>query len=230
MPNQHVTAQGAFGPLPTATPSPTGTPGPSPTPVPSPTPSPTPRPWNNPFPDVSDTAWYIQAVEYVCVRGLMNGYANGTFGPQDSLSRAQFAQILYNREGRPTPGQGKEGPFQDVKPGRWYAQAVHWAGAEGIVTGYGQGMFGPNDPITREQLAVMLWRYGGSPLPEKTGLDYPDADKISAYAWQALCWASEQEILLGRPGKIADPQGTTTRAEAAQMLQRYFEKAEAKAR
>lgn len=223
MPDSSVIAQAEFVPVPSESPKPDETPKPgeSPEPDDTPKPSPSPRPWKNPFPDVPDTAWYIKAVEYVCVNGLMSGYDNGKFGPNNNLSRGQFAQIIYSKEGRPTPGKNK---FSDVKSGQWYANAVNWAAAEGIVSGYGNGLFGPNDPITREQFAVMLWRYAGSPAPEKTDLDYQDKKKVSAYAHKALCWATEQGVISGKPGKILDPKGKTTRAEAAQMLKRYFEK------
>ena len=213
MPGRSVTVQAEFVPVSSGSPKPDETPRPSPS----------SKPWENPFPDVSDTEWYAKAVEYVCINGLMSGYANGKFGPNDNLSRGQFAQIIYNRESRPTPGGSK---FSDVKTGQWYANAVNWAAAEGIVAGYGSGLFGPNDPITREQLAVMLWRYAGSPAPEKTDLDYQDKNRISSYAHKALCWAAELGIISGKPGKILDPKGKATRAEAAQMLKRYFEKTE----
>ncbi len=214
MPGRNVTVKGEFAPVQAATPTPV------PTPTPTPTPSPSPRPWENPFPDVSDTEWYIEAIEFVCKQGLMAGYANGKFGPNDSLSRAQFAQLLYNKEGRPSGSV--TGKFTDVAPEQWYAGAISWAASKGIVGGYGNGKFGPNDPITREQLAAMLWRYAGSPEPANTTLEYKDADKASSYARQALCWATEKGIVGGKPGKILDPKGEATRAEAAQMVMKYI--------
>lgn len=216
MPGRDVTVKGEFVLAQAATP----TPVPTPTPTPVPTPSPSPKPWENPFPDVSDTEWYIEAIEFVCKQGLMAGYANGKFGPNDSLSRAQFAQLLYNKEGRPSGSV--TGKFTDVAPEQWYAGAISWAASKGIVGGYGNGKFGPNDPITREQLAAMLWRYAGSPEPANTTLEYKDADKASSYARQALCWATEKGIVGGKPGKILDPKGEATRAEAAQMVMKYI--------
>lgn len=220
MPGRNVTVKGEFAPVQAATPTPVPTPTPTPTPTPVPTPSPSPKPWENPFPDVSDTEWYIEAIEFVCKQGLMAGYANGKFGPNDSLSRAQFAQLLYNKEGRPSGSV--TGKFTDVAPEQWYAGAISWAASKGIVGGYGNGKFGPNDPITREQLAAMLWRYAGSPEPANTTLEYKDADKASSYARQALCWATEKGIVGGKPGKILDPKGEATRAEAAQMVMKYI--------
>ncbi len=182
------------------------------------TPGPSPKPWENPFPDVKDSEWYIKAVEFVYTNGLMSGYANGRFGPNDTLTRAQFAQIIYNKEGRP---QAEGGKFSDVTTG-WYADAVNWAAAEGIVAGIGGGKFAPDRPITRQDLAVMLWRYAGRSEPGKNELDFNDSDRVSGYAWKALCWASENGIVSGRGNGVLDPKGNATRAEAAQMVMKYL--------
>ena len=146
----------------------------------------------------------------------MGGYGNGLFGPNDTLTRAQFAQILYNKEGRPAVTGG--GIFTDVAPGAWCAPAITWAAERGIVGGYGNGMFGPNDNITREQLAVMLWRYAGSPAATNKELHFNDADEASGYALEALRWAVENGVMSGKGGGSLDPKGLATRAEAAQML------------
>lgn len=212
MPSRDVTIKADFVPIQAATPSPS--------PSASPTPSPSPDAWRNPFPDVSNTGWYIKAVEYVCTNGLMTGYSNGKFGPNNTLTRAQFAQIIYNKEGRPQADSGK---FTDVTTG-WYADAVNWAAAEGIVAGVGGGKFAPDRPITRQDLAVMLWRYAGNPEPRKNALDFSDAGKVSGYAWKALCWANENGIVNGQGNGILDPRGKATRAQAAQMLMNHFEK------
>ncbi len=223
MPGRDVTVKAGFVPIQTPTPSPGPTDSPSPTPTGSPSPPPTtspsqsPEPWKNPFPDVSDTGWYIKAVEFVCKNGLMSGYANGRFGPNDSLTRAQFAQIIYNNEGRPKSGSGR---FSDVTTG-WYANAVNWAAAEGIVAGVGGGKFAPDLPITRQDLAVMLWRYAGSPEPRKSELDFSDTGKVSTYAWKALCWAHESGIVSGKGNGVLDPRGNATRAEVAQMVMKF---------
>ena len=168
---------------------------------------------------MSNTDWYIKAVEYVCTNGLMAGYENGKFGPNDTLSRAQLAQIIYNKEGRPKADSGR---FSDVTTA-WYANAVNWAAAEGIVAGVGDGKFAPDQPISRQDLAVMLWRYAGSPDPRKNELDFSDAGKVSEYAWKALCWANENGIVNGKGNRVLDPKGKATRAEAAQMLKNYIE-------
>lgn len=218
MPSRDVTVKAEFAPVQTATPSPGPTGSPSPSPSGSPTLSPSPRPWKNPFPDVKEGQWYIKAIEYVCTNGLMAGYSNGKFGLNDTLTRAQFAQIIYNKEGRPQASGGK---FTDVTTG-WYADAVNWAASEGIVAGVGGGRFAPDQPITRQDLAVMLWRYAGNPEPEKNELDFHDAEKVSGYAWKALCWANEKGIVNGKGGGILDPKGNATRAQAAQMLMKYL--------
>lgn len=221
MPSRNVTVKADFVPAVTPSPEPTESPSPSPSGSPTPTTSPSPSPdaWKNPFPDVSNTGWYIKAIEYVCTNGLMAGYSNGKFGPNDTLTRAQFAQIIYNKEGRP---QAESGKFTDVTTG-WYANAVNWAAAEGIVAGVGGGKFAPDQPISRQDLAVMLWRYAGSPEPRKNELDFSDAGKVSEYAWKALCWANENGIVNGKGNRVLDPKGKATRAEAAQMLKNYIE-------
>ncbi len=178
--------------------------------------------WVNPFSDVAGDAWYYDAVRYASENGLMGGYGNGMFGPNDNLSRAQFAQILFNKEGRPVVNYLLR--YNDVADGAWYTEAIRWATSRGIVGGYGNGMFGPNDNITREQLAVMLWRYAGSPAATDKELHFTDADKASGYALEALRWAVENGIINGKSGGILDPQGLATRAEAAQILKNFLGK------
>ncbi len=179
--------------------------------------------WLNPFTDLDETAWYYEAVKFVQQNGLMNGYGGGRFAPHYDLSRSQLAQILFNKEGRPSTETG--GDFSDIDSGDWYAEAVTWAAENGIVSGYGNGAFGPNDPITREQLAVMLWRYVGSPAANKE-LDFNDEGEISSFALEALRWAVENSVLNGYEDGRLGPQGQATRAEAAQMLKNFVESQE----
>ena len=178
--------------------------------------------WVSPFSDVSEGAWYYDAVRYASENGLMGGYGNGLFGPNDNLSRAQFAQILFNREGRPVVNYLLQ--YGDVASGAWYTEAVRWATSQGIVGGYGNGMFGPNDNITREQLAVMLWRYAGSPAATHKELHFNDTDEISGYALEALRWAVENDIISGYGDGRLGPQGLATRAQTAQMLMNFLKK------
>ena len=177
--------------------------------------------WVNPFLDVSTIAWYYNAVRFASQSDLMNGVTVTQFAPDANLSRAQLAQILYNKEGTPAVSGGS--PFTDVAAGTWYTNAVAWASAEGIVDGYGDGRFGPNDNITREQLAVMLWRYAEEPVAS-VELIFSDTSQISSFARPAICWAVENGILNGKGGNILDPKGFATRAEIAQMLKNYLDK------
>ncbi len=178
-------------------------------------------PWVNPYTDVDSEAWYYEAVAFVSAKGWMGGYGDTHFGPGAQLSRAQLAQILYNQA--ETPATSGSSDFSDVERGAWYHSAICWAVEQGIVGGYGDGRFGPDDPITREQLAVMLWRGAGQPTPPNLLLTFPDADQASGYALDALRWAVEQGVLSGKNSGLLDPQGQATRAEAAQMLRNLFQ-------
>ena len=174
--------------------------------------------------DVDTSAWYHEAVDYVLVNGLMSGYGNGVFGPNDHLSRAQLCQILYNKEGRPAVTGSSV--FIDITDGAWYSGAVTWAAENGIVDGYGNGLFGPEDNITREQLAAILYRYARAKgydvsVGEDTNiLSYTDALEISEYAIPAMQWACGAGIIQGNGGYL-NPQGDATRAEIATMLMRF---------
>lgn len=176
--------------------------------------------WSNPFRDVAEGTWYYDAVRFAYQNSLMSGTSANTFAPNTRLSRAMLAQILYNKEGKPQGIDGKD--FPDVAAGTWYANAVKWAGAQGIVAGYGDGRFGPEDDITREQLATMLWRYDGSQQITDTQLDFRDAGEISSYAKAAMQWAVKNGVIGGKGNKVLDPKGFATRAEVAQILKNYL--------
>ena len=167
------------------------------------------------------SAWYHEAVDFALRNGLMSGYSNGTFVPNGHLSRAMLAQILYNRAGKPAVTGGSV--FADVADGQPYAPAIAWAAANGIISGYGNGLFGPNDNVTREQLAVILWRYAGSPAATAKELHFADADAAGRYAMEALHWAVGNGILNGYGDGRLNPKGLVTRAQAAQMLKNYLE-------
>ena len=115
------------------------------------------------------------------------------------------------------------GGFDDVDSSAWYTEAIRWAAGQGIVGGYGDGTFGPNDPITREQLAVMLWRYVGSPAATGRELDFNDTDEISGFALEAMRWAVENGILNGDGSGELGPKEQATRAQVAQMLKNFIE-------
>ena len=170
------------------------------------------------FADVDADDWYAEAVEYVRDHGIMNGTTATTFNPDGTTSRGQIAAILYRASGSPEVSGGTA--FTDVADAAYYADAVRWASAHGVVTGYGDGTFRPNNPITRQQLAAILWRYAGSPAPEG-GADYADEDTISAYASTAVDWARDTGIISGRDGNRFDPNGRAARAQAAVILHRY---------
>jgi len=176
--------------------------------------------WENPYTDVVET-WYTESVRYVTENGLMTGFGDGKFGPGEELTRAQLAQVLYNREGQ--PDVTVENAFTDVADGAWYSSAVTWAAGNDIVSGYGNGKFGPNDPITREQLAAILWRYAGKPETAGSLDGFTDGGKAGNWAIPALRWAVEQKIISGKGNGILDPKGRATRAEVAAMLMRYCE-------
>ena len=178
------------------------------------------------FTDVAADAWYYDAVDSVCQNGLMSGTSATTFGPDGVLSRAQLCQILYAAQGYPAVTDAS--PFPDVEDGAWYADAVTWAAGQGIVSGYGGGLFGPDDPVTREQLAAILWRFAQArgydvSVGEDTNiLSYADFDQLSEYAVPAMQWACGAGIISGTgDGSTLSPRGEATRAQFAVMLTRF---------
>lgn len=173
------------------------------------------------YSDVETGAWYAEAVEYCTEQGLMsgtgqNGSGQAIFSPETSASRTMVVSVLYQQAGRPAASGSVH--FTDVQAGDWYADAVSWAVGEKIVSGYGNGLFGAEDPLTREQLAAILWHIEGSPTPEGSAGAFQDAAAISAYADDAVTWARDQGIVSGKEGGRFDPQGGTTRAELAAIL------------
>ena len=178
-----------------------------------------------PFIGVHGGGWVYEAVSYAYANGLMDGVGDGLFDPNGEVTRAQLVTILWRLEGEPVVNYAM--PFNDVASGEWYAGAVRWAAGEGIVTGVSATEFAPDDPITREQFAAILWRYAQSKgydvsaSADLTGfLDYV---RISEYALPALQWAVGAGVMSGRGDGILAPQGTATRAEAAAMLMRFVE-------
>lgn len=173
------------------------------------------------FDDIAKTAWYYDAVEFVAEKGLMNGVGNKQFAPDEYITRASIAQILYNSE------ENRDitisNPFDDVIRGSWYEDAVVWAAEQGIVTGFNANTFGPDGLITREQFAVMLWRHAGKPTSNISLDEFTDCDTAGEYAIPALKWAVESEIIKGAGEGILAPLRNATRAETAQMLMRYFQ-------
>ena len=182
----------------------------------------------NPFTDVSEKDWFYSDVMFVYENGLMLGTSKTLFSPHGTATRGMMATILWRMEGSPAP-KGKNS-FTDVEAGKWYADAITWTAENGIFAGYGKDKFGPDDPITREQLAAIFYRYAdykGYDLTVKGNLDkFKDADKITDYAKTAMQWAVDSGLMKGKSGNLLDPQGTATRAEIAAMLHRFIEKYE----
>lgn len=182
----------------------------------------------NPFTDVSEKDWFYGDVMFVYENGLMLGTSKTLFSPHGTATRGMMATILWRMEGSPAP-KGKNS-FTDVEAGKWYADAITWTAENSIFAGYGKDKFGPDDPITREQLAAIFYRYAdykGYDLTVKGNLDkFKDADKITDYAKTAMQWAVGSGLVKGKSGNLLDPQGTATRAEIAAMLHRFIEKYE----
>lgn len=178
------------------------------------------------FNDVSANDWFASAVDYVTGKGMMNGTADNTFSPKANTTRGMVVTVLYRLENQPSTSAAS---FTDVASGAYYANAVAWANANGIVSGYGSGKFGPNDKVTREQLAAILYRYAqykkyDVSVGEDTNiLSYDDAQSISTYAIPAIQWACGAGVVTGKSGSKLDPKGNATRAEVAAMLMRFCE-------
>lgn len=181
-----------------------------------------------PFTDVPEGAWYEDAAAYVYKHGLMAGTSATTFAPDVTTSRAMIATILWRMAGSPVVNYAMN--YTDVAQGQWCSEAIRWAASEGIVGGYGNGLFGTNDPITREQFAAMLYRFAQEQgydvsIGENTNiLSYTDVADLSEYAISAMQWAVGAGIINGTgDGSTLSPQGQATRAQAAVMLMRFCE-------
>ena len=172
------------------------------------------------FADVSPDSWASDAVAFTSAHELFNGTGKTTFSPELTMSRGMLAVVLHNLESNPETAFNDI--FADVGSGAWYAEAVSWAADRGIATGYDNGSFGAADPITREQLAVMLWRYAGSPAADSE-LNFTDAGNTSSWALEAMSWAVENGIINGFGNGILSPGGQATRAQAAQMMKNFME-------
>ena len=180
----------------------------------------------NPFTDVSEKDWFYNDAMFVYKNGLMLGTSKTLFSPHGTVTRGMMATILWRMEGSLAP-KG-ENSFTDVEAGRWYADAITWAAENGIFAGYSMDKFGPDDPVTREQLTAIFYRYAdykGYKLTVTGNLDkFEDADKITDYAKTVMQWAVGNGLIKGKAETLLDPQGTATRAEIAAMLHRFIEK------
>lgn len=181
----------------------------------------------NPFTDVSEKDWFYNDAMFVYKNGLMLGTSKTLFSPHGTVTRGMMATILWRMEGSLAPKD--ENSFTDVEAGMWYADAVTWTTENGIFAGYSKDKFGPDDPITREQLTAIFYRYAdykGYKLTATENLDkFEDADKITDYAKMVMQWAVGNGLIKGKSENLLDPQGTATRAEISAMLHRFIEKA-----
>lgn len=180
----------------------------------------------NKFTDVHENEWFAESVEYVKDKGLMNGITVTTFEPQTSITRGMIVTIIYRLEG--SPEAKSELQFSDVNPTYYYCTPIIWASENGIVNGYSKDTFAPDDEITREQFATILYRYA-----EKKGIDvsdssnavvllsFEDESKISEYAVKALSWANDTGLIKGVTVTTLEPQGKATRAQAATIFMRF---------
>ena len=175
------------------------------------------------FIDIAPDAWYTDAVQYAYDNGLMTGTAEDTFAPNATTTRGMIVAILHRLEGEPA---AQDAGFSDVADGSWYASAVAWAKETGIVNGYSDSTFGPNDAITREQMAAILMNYAeykGQDVTASADLSgYADAEDISSWATDALAWANAEGLINGMSDDELAPQGSATRAQVAAILQRFL--------
>ena len=177
------------------------------------------------FSDMAEDDWYYDAVAYVAENGIMSGTDGSRFSPNGTLTRAMLSQILYAMEDKPAVSGAAT--FSDVAAGAWYADAVNWTAAQGIVAGMGENSFAPDAPVTREQLSLILYgyaRYKGYDTSASVSLSgYADRDSVAVWAADSMGWAVSEGLISGRPGGYLDPAGTATRAEVAQILMNFCE-------
>ncbi len=177
------------------------------------------------FTDIRSTDWFYDAVKYMFDNELMNGVSDTLFAPNTELTRAMFVTILHRIEG--TPSASASVTFADVEDGAWYEDAVKWASSNGIVNGYSDVQFAPNDSVTREQMAAIMFRYAtykGYDISNRAELDqFIDSDEVSAWATEAMKWATGSALINGKGGGLLDPVGSATRAEVATIIMRFVE-------
>lgn len=180
--------------------------------------------WVNPFTDVGERDWFYESVAYDVQNKLFLGTSNSTFSPDDNMTRAMLVTVLYRLAGEPGGGQDS---FSDVSSQMWYADAVAWASEQGIISGYGTGLFGPEYPVTREQMAVILYNYARSRSYDVSATSdtaqFDDTAKVSGWAADAIEWTVGAGLITGNGAGILDPQGNATRAQVAAILQRFVE-------
>jgi len=176
------------------------------------------------FMDVSEGQWFYDDVYFVLSNGLFNGVSEQSFEPNVPMTRGMLVTVLYRLEGAPAITGGSA--FTDVAAGQWYTDGVIWATRKGVVNGYGDGRFGPNDPITREQMAAILFRFAQNKGYNMTAradlMTFADGSAVSSYAMDAISWANTNGLIGGRTETTLVPGGTATRAEVAAILYRFL--------
>ena len=183
--------------------------------------------WTNPFVDVKRSDWFYDTVKYVNMNGIINGMTEDTFAPGATLTRAMLVTILYRSEG--SPKVSAESKFSDIKDSDWFAAPVIWASENGIVNGVSETEFAPNNAITREQIATIMYRYATSrghdvSVGQSTNiLSYEDVESVSEYAFSALQYTAGAGIMKGKTESTLNPQDKATRAEAATVVMRFIE-------
>ena len=178
------------------------------------------------FADVSPTrdAWCYTQVMQASEAGLMNGYGSSLFGKNDPITRGQMVQILYNYYGEDC---GTNSGFSDVPSSAWYAKAVTWASKKGVVSGYSNGTFGPNNKLTREQMVTILYNVADKPATNTSAISqYSDYYQVASYAADGFAWAVSNKVVSGTSNTTLSPRGTATRAQVAVILIRYLENVE----
>ena len=177
-----------------------------------------------PYLDIRTDSWMYSAILFVTEQHIMNGVGVAEFAPDAPMVRAMFTTVLYRLAGM--PAVNAENSFIDVAEGQYYTDAVRWAAESGIAAGYGNGVFGTNDLITREQLVTLLWRSCGEPSQDDEALSaYSDTAQISEWALDAFAWAVGCGLIHGRGDGILAPQDTATRAETAQIIMNFRDEA-----
>lgn len=173
------------------------------------------------FTDVEEDKWYSESIGYVSNKGIMRGTSENRFSPDIAVTRAQMVQLLYNMAD--SPAVDGETVFSDVHPLKWYTKAVDWASEIGLVDGYGDGTFHPDDSITREQMAKILLLYTRKMEIPGVGLldDYDDGDKVSEWAKEGIIWALSKDLIRGTSSTMLSPRGTATRGQIATIIERY---------
>lgn len=179
--------------------------------------------WKNPFTDVKENDWFYDSVKYAYENDLMKGISNTEFAPDSDVTRAMFVTVIYRMENEPQTGKCA---FTDVESGSYYENAVAWANENGIVSGISEECFAPNEPITREQMAAIIYRYAafkGYDITTSSSTSYTDNDNISDYAKNAVIWAAEKSVMTGNTDGSFAPKANTTRAQVASVFMRMVE-------